>query len=218
MHQIQELLHLLLHFDTELARLIGAYGSWVWALLFGIVFLETGLVVTPFMPGDSMLFVVGALCASGSLDLRVGLPLLWLAAALGDSLNYSIGKAIGHRVFAWQHSRWFNRRAFDRAHAFYERYGGITVVSARFIPFVRTFAPFVAGVAEMSYARFLVFNLVGGALWVGLLMGAGYAFGNLPWVRGNLPALSLGVVVVSLLPLALGWLRARQVSRRASRP
>ena len=214
MHQIQELLHLLLHFDTELTRLIGVYGSWIWALLFGIVFLETGLVVTPFLPGDSMLFVVGALGAAGGLDLRLGVPLLCLAAALGDSLNYSIGRAVGHRVFAWQHSRWFNRRAFDRAHAFYERYGGITVVSARFIPFVRTFAPFVAGVAEMSYTRFLGYNLAGGVLWVGLLSGAGYAFGNLPWVRGNLPALSLGVVVISLLPLGLGWLRAR--SRRTA--
>ena len=215
MHQIQELLHLLLHFDAELTRLIGVYGAWIWALLFGIVFLETGLVVTPFLPGDSMLFVVGALCASGSLNLATGLGLLWAAAVLGDSLNYSIGKAVGHRVFSWKHSRWFNRRAFDRAHAFYARYGGITVVSARFIPFVRTFAPFVAGVAEMSYARFLAFNALGAALWVGLLMGAGYAFGNLPWVRGHLPALSLGVVVVSLLPLALGWLRARMRSRGA---
>ena len=170
MHQIQELLHLLLHFDTELTRLIGVYGSWIWALL-------------------------------------------WAAAVLGDSLNYGIGSAVGHRVFSWQHSRWFNRRAFDRAHAFYERYGGITVVSARFIPIVRTFAPFVAGVARMSYARFLGFNALGAALWVGLLMGAGYAFGNLPWVRAHLPAMSLAVVVISLLPLGLGWLRAR--ARRA---
>ncbi|MDE2121377.1 MAG: VTT domain-containing protein, partial [Betaproteobacteria bacterium] len=161
-------------------------------------------------PGDSMLFVVGALGAAGGLDLRHGVPLLCLAAALGDSLNYSIGRAVGHRVFAWQHSRWFNRRAFDRAHAFYERYGGITVVSARFIPIVRTFAPFVAGVAEMGYRRFLAYNVAGGVLWVGFLCGAGYLFGNLPWVRGNLPALSLGVVVVSLLPLAIGWLRARR--------
>ena len=215
MPQIQDLIHLLLHFDAELTRLIGVYGAWIWALLFGIVFLETGLVVTPFLPGDSMLFVVGALCASGSLQLGTGLALLWAAAVLGDSLNYSIGKAVGHRVFAWNHSRWFNRRAFDRAHAFYERYGGITVVSARFIPFVRTFAPFVAGVAEMSYPRFLAYNALGAALWVGLLMGAGFAFGNLPWVRGHLPALSLAVVVVSLLPLGLGWLRAWMRARSA---
>lgn len=215
MHQIHELLHLLLHFDTELARWIGVYGAWVWALLFAVVFLETGLVVTPFLPGDSMLFVVGALCASGSLNLALGLPLLALAAVLGDSLNYAVGQAIGHRVFAWNHSRWFNRRAFDRAHAFYERYGGITVVSARFIPFVRTFAPFVAGVAQMSYPRFVAFNVTGAVLWVGLLLGAGYAFGNLPWVRGNLSALSFGVIVVSLLPLAWGWLRARGARRPA---
>ncbi len=209
MHAISQLLHLLLHFDTELVRLIGAWGAWVWALLFAIVFCETGLVVAPVLPGDSMLFVVGALCAAGALDLRLGLPLLWLAATAGDTLNYAVGKAVGRRVFGWQHSRWFNRRAFDRAHAFYERYGGITIVSARFIPFVRTFAPFVAGVAQMSYRGFAAYNLLGGGLWVGLLMGAGYAFGNLPWVRGNLPALSLAVVVVSLLPLAVGWLRAR---------
>ena len=214
MQQIHDLIHLLLHFDAELTHLIGIYGAWIWGLLFGIVFFETGLVVTPFLPGDSMLFVVGALGAAGTLDLRLGLPLLCLAAALGDSVNYSIGRAIGQRVFAWKHSRWFNRRAFDRAHAFYERYGGVTVVSARFIPFVRTFAPFVAGVAEMSYVRFLAYNVAGGVLWVGLLSAAGYAFGNLPWVRGNLPALSLGVVVISLLPLGLGWLRAR--SRRTA--
>ncbi len=213
MHELGQLLHLLLHFDSELLRLIGAWGAWVWALLFAIIFLETGLVVTPILPGDSMLFVVGALCASGSLDLGVGLPLLWLAAVLGDSLNYAIGRAIGRRVFGWKHSRWFNRQAFDRAHAFYQRYGGITVISARFIPFVRTFAPFVAGVAQMAYGRFAACNVLGGGLWVGLLMGAGYAFGNLPWLRGRLPLLSAAVVAVSLLPLAVGWLRARRGAR-----
>ena len=215
MEHLAPLIDLVLHIDVQLKSFVLAYGAWVYALLFAIVYIETGVVVMPFLPGDSMLFVVGALCASGSLSLATGLALLWAAAVLGDSLNYSIGKAVGHRVFSWNHSRWFNRRAFDRAHAFYERYGGITVVSARFIPFVRTFAPFVAGVAEMSYARFLAYNALGAALWVGLLMGAGYAFGNLPWVRGHLPALSLAVVVVSLLPLALGWLRARSRARSA---
>jgi len=209
---LSTLVNLLLHFDAQLAQFIQAYGHWVYAMLFAIVFVETGLVVMPFLPGDSMLFIVGAFCASGALSLPAALSLLWAAAALGDSLNYQIGKAIGHKVFSWQDSRWFNRRAFDRAHAFYEQYGGITIIAARFIPFIRTFAPFVAGVAEMSYARFLVYNIVGGGLWVGSLMLAGYAFGNIPWIKHNLGALTLGIVVFSLLPVGWGWWKARRAA------
>ena len=203
-------LNLLLHFDAQLAQFIHAYGAWVYGMLFTIVFIETGLVVMPFLPGDSMLFIVGAFCASGSLSLPASLALLWLAAVLGDSVNYSVGSGLGHKVFAWQDSRWFNRRAFDRAHAFYEQYGGVTVVAARFIPFIRTFVPFVAGVAEMSYPKFLGYNIAGGGLWVGSLMFAGYLFGNIPWIKHNLGALTLGIVVLSLLPVVFGWWKAKR--------
>lgn len=204
------IINLLLHFDVQLASVIQAYGVWVYALLFGIVFVETGVVVMPFLPGDSMLFVVGAFCAGGRLDLGLALVLCWLAAALGDSLNYAIGNQIGHRVFGWKQSRWFDRRTFDRAHAFYERYGGVTIVTARFVPLLRSFAPFVAGVARMSYGKFVVYNVAGGALWVGVLMLAGYAFGNVPQVRANLGAMTLGIVALSLLPVLVGWLKARR--------
>ena len=204
------LLNLLLHFDAQLAQFIQAYGAWVYGMLFTIVFVETGLVVMPFLPGDSMLFIVGAFCASGSLSLPASLAVLWLAAVLGDSVNYSVGSALGHKVFAWRDSRWFNRRAFNRAHAFYQQYGGVTVVAARFIPFIRTFVPFVAGVAEMSYPKFLGYNIAGGGLWVGSLMFAGYLFGNIPWIKHNLGALTLGIVVLSLLPVVFGWWKAKR--------
>ena len=160
-----------------------AYGAWVYALLFAIIFVETGVVVMPFLPGDSLLFVVGAMCAAGLMSLPLVLLLLWLAAVLGNQSNYTIGRAIGPRVFGWEHSRWFNKRAFDQAHAFYERYGGITIVAARFMPFLRTFAPFVAGVAQMTRRRFTLYDVTGGALWIGSVTLAGYLFGNIPWVK-----------------------------------
>jgi membrane-associated protein len=204
------LLNLLLHFDVELAQVIKAYGGWVYALLFAIMFAQNGLIVLPFLPGDSMLFVVGAFCAAGQLELAPALGLLWLGAVLGDLCNYGVGRAIGHRAFHWEHSRWFNRQAFDRAHAFYLRYGGVTIVAARFIPLVRTFAPFVAGVAEMPAAAFAAYNAGGGLLWVLALALAGYAFGNIPWVRGHIGLLSLAIVFISLLPLLVGWWRSRR--------
>ncbi len=212
------LLDLILHFDAHLAVFIQNHGAWVYALLFGIVFIETGLVVMPFLPGDSLLFVVGTFAGSGAVSLPVVTLVLWLAAILGDSLNYQIGKAIGHKVFSWPQSRWFNRRAFERAHAFYERYGGVTIVAARFMPFIRTFAPFVAGVAEMSYAKFLAFNVLGATLWVGLLVGAGYLFGNIPWIKANLGLMTIGVIVLSLLPGVYAWWRARrsQIAARSA--
>lgn len=212
---LHTLVDLVLHFDVHLAQFIAAYGVWVYSLLFGIVFAETGLVVMPILPGDSMLFVVGAFAASGALSLPGVIVVLWLGAVLGDSVNYQIGKAIGHKVFSWPQSRWFNRRAFQRAHSFYEQYGGITVVAARFIPFIRTFAPFVAGVAEMSYAKFLAYNALGATLWVGLLVTAGYLFGNIPWIKHNLGVMTLGIVVVSLLPAAWGWWKTHKPAATA---
>lgn len=212
---IHTLIDLILHFDVHLAQFIAAYGIWVYSLLFGIVFAETGLVVMPFLPGDSMLFVVGAFAATGALSLPAVVAALWLGAVLGDSLNYQIGKSIGHKVFSWPQSRWFNRRAFERAHAFYEQYGGITIVAARFMPFIRTFAPFVAGVAEMSYAKFVAYNALGATLWVGLLVTAGYLFGNIPWIKHNLGLMTLGIIVVSLLPAAWGWWKTHKVATPA---
>ncbi len=207
---LHDLVNLLLHFDAQLAHFIAAYGHWVYALLFAIVFAETGFVVTPFLPGDSMLFVVGAFAAAGQIDAVAGLGALWGGAVAGDAANFLIGTAVGHRVFGWRHSRWFNRRAFDRAHAFYLRHGGATIVAARFIPLVRTFAPFVAGVAEMPARAFFAYNVLGATLWVGVVGLAGYAFGNVPWVRANMGAMTLGVVAVSLAPIVLGWWKARR--------
>ena len=204
------LIDLILHFDVHLAQFIAAYGPWVYGLLFGIVFVETGLVIMPFLLGDSMLFVVGAFAATGALSLPGVIAVLWLGAVLGDSLNYQIGKAIGHKVFSWPDSRWFNRRAFEKAHAFYEKYGGITIVAARFMPFIRTFAPFVAGVAEMSYGKFLAYNMLGATLWTGLLVMAGYLFGNIPWIKHNLGVMTIAIIVLSLLPAVWGWWKSRR--------
>ncbi len=206
------IVNIILHFDVQLAQFIQAYGPWVYGVLFAIVFVETGLVVMPFLPGDSLLFIVGAFSAAGTLNGPLAFGLLWAAAVLGNISNYFIGRAIGHRVFTWKDSRWFNRKAFDRAHAFYERYGGITIVVTRFIPFLRTFAPFVAGVAEMSYAKFLIYNIGGGGLWVGSLMAAGHLFGNIPWIKHNLGLLTLGIIVLSLLPVGFGWWKTRRAS------
>ncbi len=200
---------LLVHLDRHLAELLQLYGLWLYAILFAIVFFETGVVVTPFLPGDSLLFVAGTLAATGGLDLGLLMLVLIAAAIIGDSVNYSIGSYVGTRVFRWEQSRWFNKKAFDRTHAFYERHGGKTIIIARFLPFVRTFAPFVAGVARMTYARFLLFNVVGALLWVISLTLAGYWFGNLPIVKNNLTVVIIGIIVLSLLPLLVGYLRHR---------
>ncbi len=209
---LHDLINLLLHFDVQLEAFIGSYGAWVYAVLFAIVFAETGFVVTPFLPGDSMLFVVGAFAAAGRLDAPLALGALWAGAIAGDVVNFLIGNAVGHRVFGWRHSRWFNRQAFDRAHGFYQRWGGVTIVSARFIPLVRTFAPFVAGVAAMAPRAFVAYNVVGATLWVGAIGGLGYAFGNIPAVRANLGAMTMGIVALSLLPVAIGWWKARRAA------
>ena len=204
------LVDFILHVDVHLQAFVQAYGAWVYALLFLIIFVETGVVVMPFLPGDSLLFVVGALCGAGLMNLPLAIGLLFVAAVLGDQVNYSIGRAVGPRVWQWENSRWFNKRAFDQAHAFYEKHGGITIVLARFMPFVRTFAPFVAGVAEMGRAKFTAYNVAGGALWVVGLTLAGYLFGNLPWVQANLSKIIWALILIPGLIAVFGAWQARR--------
>ena len=209
MEFITFLIDFIVHVDVHLAEFVRDHGMWVYLLLFAIVFTETGVVVMPFLPGDSLLFVVGALCGAGLMNLPLAMAVLITAAILGDQTNYTIGRYFGPKVFQWEQSRFFNKRAFDAAHAFYERHGGITIVIARFMPFVRTFAPFVAGVAEMGRTRFTMFNVGGALLWVVSLTLAGYVFGNLEWVQQNLSKIIWAMVVVpGLLAIWGGW-RAR---------
>ena len=201
---LETFIDLFLHLDRHLAEMVVQYGVAIYALLFAIIFLETGVVVTPILPGDSLLFACGALAATGALDLKLLLVLLPLAAILGDTANYHIGKFIGPRAFK-SNSRWLKREHLERTHAFYEKHGGKTIVLARFVPIVRTFAPFVAGIGVMSYGRFLAYNVAGGILWVGICLGAGYAFGNIPVVKENFSIVVLGIVAISLLPIAWEW-------------
>ncbi|HRI18794.1 MAG TPA: DedA family protein [Burkholderiaceae bacterium] len=210
MDLITFLVDFILHVDRHLFDFVQAYGTWVYALLFLIIFVETGIVVMPFLPGDSLLFVVGALCGAGMMSFPLAVALLTAAAILGDQCNYSIGRFFGPRVFQWEESRWFNRRAFEQAHAFYESYGGITIVLARFLPFLRTFVPFVAGVAEMTRSKFTLYNVAGGTLWVASLVGAGYLFGNLPWVKENLDKIIWAAILVPGLVVLFGAWRARR--------
>ncbi len=205
-------LDFILHVDRHLADFVAAYGNWVYALLFLIIFVETGVVVMPFLPGDSLLFVVGALCGLGLMSLPLSMALLTAAAILGNQTNYAIGRHIGPRVFGWQKSRWFNRDAFDRMHAFYEQYGGITIVLARFMPFLRTFAPFVAGVAQMTRRKFTFYDVSGGALWVCSLTLAGYLFGNLPWVKANLSTIIWAMIAVPGVIVLFGAWKARRAA------
>lgn len=203
------LIDFILHVDRHLEAFVQAYGAWVYALLFLIIFVETGLVVMPFLPGDSLLFVVGALCGAGLMDIRLAMGLLVAAAVLGNQSNYTIGRYFGPRVFQWEDSRFFNKKAFDQAHAFYEKYGGITLILGRFMPFLRTFVPFVAGVAQMSRAKFTLYNAAGGFLWVLGLVGAGFLFGNLPWVQANLSKIIWAMILVPGLIVLYGAWRAR---------
>jgi len=207
---IASLLDFILHVDQHLELFVQSYGVWVYALLFAIVFIETGVVVMPFLPGDSLLFVAGAMCGIGLMDYAILVPLLFVAAVLGNQCNYTIGRTIGPRVFQWEGSRWFNRRAFDQAHAFYEKYGGITIIAARFMPFVRTFAPFVAGVAQMTRRKFTLFDVTGGALWVGGIVTIGYFFGNIPWVKTHLDKIIWAMIFGPGVLVLLGSWRARQ--------
>lgn len=203
------LIDFILHVDVHLATFVQTYGAWVYALLFLIIFVETGVLVMPFLPGDSLLFVVGALAGAGLMNLPLVIGLLIVAAILGDQCNYGIGRYLGPKVFAWQDSRWFNKKAFDQAHAFYEKYGGVTIIAARFMPFVRTFAPFVAGVALMTRAKFTFFNAIGAVLWVGGVTLAGYVFGNIPWVKAHLDKIIWAAILVPGALVMLGAWRAR---------
>jgi membrane-associated protein len=214
---LAEVLDLVLHVDRYLLDVVATYGPWIYALLFLIVFAETGLVVTPFLPGDSLLFAAGALAATGALDVRVAALLLLVAAIAGDAVNYSIGRAVGLRVIhraqtdpTW--GRWVNVTYVDRAHAFFERHGGKAIVLGRFAPIVRTFVPFVAGIAEMSYPAFALYNVTGALAWVGICLGAGYLFGNVPIVKDNFSLVAIGIVIVSLLPMVFEFLRYRRES------
>jgi len=208
------LIDFILHVDRHLEAFVGQYGAWVYALLFAIVFVETGLVVMPFLPGDSLLFITGTLAGAGLLDVQVVLALLLVAAVAGDQLNYSLGRRAGDAVWGWNH-RWFDKRAFEAAHRFYERHGGVTIILARFMPFVRTFAPFVAGVSRMDRGRFTLFNVVGALVWVVGLVLAGYWFGNLPWVKQHLSKIIWALIIgPGLLALWGGW-KARRGSASA---
>ena len=209
------LVDFILHVDRHLKEFVNAYGGWVYALLFLIIFVETGLVVMPFLPGDSLLFVVGALAGAGLMNYPLVMALLLVAAVAGDQVNYSIGRYFGPKVFAWPDSRWFNRRAFEQAHAFYEKYGGITLVLARFMPFVRTFVPFVAGVAEMSRGKFSFYNVTGAILWVVGLVTAGYVFGNVPWVQANLSKIIWAMIIIPGLIAIFGAWKARRAAAAA---
>src|SRR3990172_4110847 len=198
-----------IHLDRHLASLLQQYGPWIYLLLFAIIFCETGLVVTPFLPGDSLLFVAGTLWATAGLDPHALVATLISAAVLGDNTNFWIGRYLGPRVFRWEQSRFFNRRALDRTHEFYERHGGKTIVIARWVPFIRTFAPFVAGIGRMAYPRFLLFSIGGGLLWVCALVYSGFFFGNLPIVRQNLSIVILAIIAASVAPIAFEVLRTR---------
>ena len=209
MHARIPLFDHLLHADKYLAAFVAANGPWVYGVLFAVIFIETGVVVMPFLPGDSLLFIVGASAATGLLDVGVSLAVMLAAAVLGNQANYTIGRWVGPRVFHWESSRWFNKQGFDRAHAFYEKYGGVTLIVGRFMPFVRTFAPFVAGVASMTRRRFTLFDVTGAVAWVGGLVLLGYAFGNLPWVQAHLQAIFVATILVPGAIGLLGLLRGR---------
>lgn len=205
-----QLVDFILHVDRYLEAFVSQYGAWVYALLFLIIFVETGVVVMPFLPGDSLLFIVGAMCGAGLMSLPLVMGLLFVAAILGDQTNYTIGRYFGPRVFQWEDSRFFSRKGFDQAHAFYEKYGGITIILARFMPFIRTFVPFVAGVAEMTRSKFTLFNVVGGFIWVVGLTLAGYLFGNLPFVQTHLSKIIWALIIVPGLIAMVGAWKARR--------
>ena len=209
------LIDFILHVDQHLAEFVRDYGMWIYALLFLIVFVETGLVVMPFLPGDSLLFMVGALAGTGVMSLPVAMAVLLVAAILGDQVNYTIGRTIGPMVFQWDNSRWFNRKAFDAAHSFYEKHGGITIILARFMPFVRTFAPFVAGVAQMNRATFTMFNVVGALIWVLGLTTVGYLFGNIPLVQQHLSKIIWALILIPGLIAIFGAWKARRAQAAA---
>lgn len=210
MEYLASFIDIVLHLDKHLTVLVQQYGPWIYAILFVIIFSETGFVVTPFLPGDSLLFVAGAVAALGGMDIGILLAVLAAAAVLGNMLNYQIGRFFGPKVFHWESSRFFNKAALEKTHAFYEKHGGKTLIISRFLPLFRTFAPFVAGIGAMSYPRFTLFNLVGGIGWVGSLTLAGFWFGNIPWIQQNLTLVILAIIGISFVPVFIGWLQHRR--------
>lgn len=218
MELIAFLIDFILHVDKHLETFVLTYGAWVYALLFLIIFVETGVVVMPFLPGDSLLFVVGAMCGVGLMDYQLSMALLFVAAVAGNQSNYAIGRYLGPKVFQWEQSRLFNRKAFDQAHAFYEKYGGITIVAARFMPFLRTFAPFVAGVAQMTRSKFSFYDVTGGALWVGGIVTAGYFFGSVPWVKANLDKIIWAMILLPGLFVLWGAWKTRRKAPAVAGP
>jgi membrane-associated protein len=211
MEFIAQFIDIILHLDKHLVLLVQQYGLWIYGILFFIIFAETGFVVTPFLPGDSLLFVAGALAAlgEGGMDIFVLMGVLAAAAVLGNTVNYQIGRFLGPKVFHWENSRFFNRDALIKTHAFYEKHGGKTLVISRFLPLFRTFAPFVAGIGAMSYAKFTLFNLIGAQAWVASLCLAGFWLGNIAWVKTNLSLIIIGIVVFSLIPVGVGYLKSK---------
>ncbi len=216
MELVTYLIDFILHVDRHLQDFVASYGAWVYALLFLIIFVETGVVVMPFLPGDSLLFVAGAMCGVGLMDYPLTVGLLLAAAVLGNQSNYTIGHYFGPKVFQWEDSRLFNKKAFNQAHAFYERYGGVTIIAARFMPFLRTFAPFVAGVSQMTRRKFTLYDVSGGALWVGGIVTVGYFFGNVPFVKAHLDKIIWAMILLPTLLVAVGaWRAKRQAGRSA---
>ena len=216
---MEAIIELFLHLDTHLTEFVATYGRWVYALLFVVIFAETGLVVTPILPGDSLLFAAGALAATGALDVRVLLVLLIVAAVLGDAVNYAVGDAVGPHIFRsidrrswWQ--RLLNRDHLARAHDFFEKYGGKAIILGRFVPIVRTFVPFVAGAGTMTYSTFALYNVTGAVIWVGICTLGGYAFGNVPIVRDNFSLVAIGIVLVSVIPIVMEYVKSARGKKR----
>ena len=216
MELLAGLLDIVLHLDAHLLALVQEYGVWVYAILFFIIFAETGLVVAPFLPGDSLLFVIGALCGMGSLKLEVALPLLILAAFMGDNTNYWIGRLLGLRLLEHASPRFIKHEHLEKTHAFYAKHGGKTVIFARFLPIIRTFAPFVAGIGTMNYRHYVMFSIIGGVSWIGSLILAGYFFGNIPVIKDNLTLMILVIVVVSFVPAMIEFMRHRRQRAQAN--
>lgn len=214
MEHVLGLWHIISHLDTSLVDMSKTMGPWLYVLLFAIIFCETGLVVTPFLPGDSLLFAVGVLCHLGGMNIGVILPVLLVAAVLGDACNYTIGKTVGPKVFTSSTSKLLNREHLMKTQAFYDKYGGKTIIIARFIPIVRTFAPFVAGIGKMQYKKFFSFNVIGAIAWVGLLLPLGYAFADLPFVKKNFHVVIFAIIGISILPAVIEILRERARSSR----
>ncbi len=214
MDLLKTVIEFVLHIDRHLSAIIQQFGAWTYAILFAVIFIETGLVVMPFLPGDSLLFAAGTFAALGALDVRLLIALLAVAAVVGDTVNYWIGHRIGEKAFSREDARFFKKEYLDRTHAFYEKHGGKTIIIARFVPIIRTFAPFVAGIGKMSYGRFLSFNVIGGVGWVVLLVGAGYFFGNIPFVRKNFSIAILAIILISTVPIAVEYFRHRKNKTR----